>query len=80
MDSVRLRTETGEQWQERERLLREWTQCGRRVAKLFDEHPATMNSSKSNSAGFEEQIRRAMAAETEACLAYYQHANSHNGV
>jgi hypothetical protein len=47
--------------------MRDWTQCGPRIAKLFDEHPATMKSSESISDGFEEQIRLAKAAETEAC-------------
>ena len=63
---------------ERERLLREWTQCGRRVAKLFDEHPAALENSEPNVTGFEEQIRLARAAETKACRKYYRHVNTHD--
>jgi hypothetical protein len=79
MDSDPLK-EVAEQCQERGRLLREWTHCGRRVASFFDDHPVTMKSSESNSAGFEEQIRLAKAAETEAYRAYYRHVNVHDCV
>jgi hypothetical protein len=67
--------EVGERCKEREMLLREWTQCGRRIAKLFDEHPAAPNLPL-----FEEQIRLARAEETDACRKYYRHTNTHNCV
>ena len=62
--------EVGERCSERQRLWGEWTECGRRLAKLFDEHPVAMKNSESSLASFEEQIRLAKAAETEACRAY----------
>jgi hypothetical protein len=80
MDSAPIRTGAGERCLERERLLRDWTECVRRLAKLLEEHPATMKSSESNLAGFEEQIRLARAAETEACRAYHRHVDSHDCV
>jgi hypothetical protein len=51
-----------------------------RIAKLFEEHPVATEDTESSSAGFEEQIRLAKAAETEACRAYHRHANSHDCV
>jgi hypothetical protein len=39
-----------------------------------------MENSESNSAAFEEQIRLAKVAETEACRAYHRHVNSHDCV
>jgi hypothetical protein len=53
MDSAPVGTGVGERCPERERHLREWTECGRRIAKLFEEHPVAMKSSEPNSAGFE---------------------------
>jgi hypothetical protein len=63
---------------ERERLLREWSQCGSRIAKLFEEHPVTMMSGESTHLA--EQLRLAKAAETEACRAYHRHVISHDCV
>ncbi len=48
--------------------MREWTQCVRRLAKLLDEHLAAMKKGAADLAGFEDQIRLARAAETEACV------------
>ncbi len=72
--------EPAEQWPERERLLREWTQCGRRLARLLDEQLATMKRRAPSLARFEDQIRLARAAETEACRKYFGHVNTHNCV
>ncbi len=66
-----------EQCPERERLLREWTWCGRRFAKLLDEHHAAVKRSAADLAVFEEQIRLARAAETEACRKYFGHVKTH---
>jgi hypothetical protein len=76
MDSALPRTEVAEQCPERERLLREWTQCGRQVAKLF----AEQSGGAPNSAFFEEHIRLARAAEAEACRKYFGHVNKHDCV
>ncbi len=65
---------------ERERLMREWTQCVRRLAKLLDEHLAAMKKGAADLAGFEDQIRLARAAETEACRKYFGHVNTHGCV
>jgi hypothetical protein len=53
---------------------------GRRIAKLFEEHPVATEDTESSSAGFEQQIRLAKAAETEACRSYHRHVNSHDCV
>ena len=74
------RTETGERCPERERLLREWTQCGRRLSKLLDEQLAAVKGQTPSLAGFEDQIRLARAAETEACRKYFGHLNTHDCV
>jgi hypothetical protein len=65
---------------ERERLMREWTQCVRRLAKLLDEHLAAMKRGAADLAGFEHQNRLARAAETEACRKYFGHVNTHGCV
>jgi hypothetical protein len=44
MDGAPIRTRAGEQCLERERLLSDWTECGCRLAKLFEEYPATPES------------------------------------
>jgi hypothetical protein len=80
VNSASERTKAGERCPERERLLRDWTACVRQMAKLLEEHPATMKSSESNLAGFAEQIRLARAAEVEACRKYYRHVNTHDCV
>jgi hypothetical protein len=67
-----------QQCQERERLLREWTQCGRRLTKLLDEQLATIKSSVSNLDGFEDQIWLARSAETEARSQYFSHVDTPN--
>lgn len=70
--------EITERCPERERLLREWTRCDRLVGKLLDEHlAATVKGRTTNFTAFEEQIRLAKAAETEACRAYYSHVIMH---
>jgi hypothetical protein len=68
---------TNEQCQERERLLREWTQCGRRLTKLLDEQLATIKSRASNLEGFEDQIWLARAAEIKARSQYFGHVDTH---
>ena len=80
MDSAAVRTQRGEQCPVRERFLREWTQCGRRLAKLLDEHLAAVKRRETNFTEVEEQIRLARAAETEACRKYYSHVNTHGCV
>jgi hypothetical protein len=71
MGSAPVKTGVKEQCPERERLLREWTQCGRRLAKLLDDQLAAMKSSAPSFASFEEQILLARSAETEACRKYF---------
>jgi hypothetical protein len=77
VDSVPPRTEPDEQCPEREKILREWSQCGRRLAKLLDEHLAATKKGTADRAGFEDQVRLARAAETEACRKYFGHVNTH---
>ncbi len=77
MDSAPPRTEGAERCLERERLLREWTRCGRRLAKLLDEHLAAVKRRKTNFTEFQEQIRLARTAEVEPCRKYYGHVNTH---
>ena len=79
VDSAHV-TEVAEQCQERERLLREWTLCGRRLTKVLDEQLTAMKSKTLSLARFEEQIRLARAAETEACRKYFGHVNTHGCV
>ena len=70
-----------ERCQEREGLLSQWTQCARRLTKLLlDEQLATIQGRAPSLAGFEEQIRLARAAETEAYRAYHLHVDSHDCV
>ena len=54
---------------ERDRLLREWTDCSNRLMRLQDEQFAVMRAGSSVSASYEETIRVAKAADTEACRA-----------
>jgi hypothetical protein len=65
---------------EREQLLGEWTQCGRRLSNILDEQLAAIKGNVPSLAGFEEQIRLARAAETEACRKYFGHVNTHGCV
>ena len=65
---------------ERERLLHEWTQCGRRLSKILDEQLAAIKGKVPSLTSFEEQIRLARAAETEACRKYFGHVNTHGCV
>jgi rubrerythrin len=62
---------------ERKLLLSQWTNCSSRVKKLLDEQRAATKISEQNSAGFEEQIRLARAAEIEARRTYFDHVNMH---
>jgi hypothetical protein len=75
-----VRTEVDEQCPEREKLLREYTQCGRRLANLTDEQLAALKNTGHNVTHFDEQIAMAKGAEIEACRAYYHHVASHNCV
>ena len=65
---------------ERERLLREWTDCSNRLMRLQSEEFAAMRTTSSVSASFAERIRVAKAADVEACRAYHQHVNEHGCV
>jgi hypothetical protein len=62
---------------ERERLLREWTDCSNRLMRLQDEDLAAMRKGGSVSASVAERIRVAKAADTEACRVYHQHVIKH---
>jgi hypothetical protein len=68
--------EPAERCPERERLLWHWTDCSTSVTKLLDEQLAAMKSSAPSFAGFEDQIRLARGAETEACRKYFGHVNT----
>ncbi len=65
---------------ERERLLREWTDCSNRLMTLQGEEFAAMRKGGSVSASFAERIRVAKAADVEACRAYHQHVIKHECV
>ena len=65
---------------ERERLLRERTDCSNRLMRLQGEEFAAMRTTSSVSASFVEKIRVAKAADIEACRAYRQHVNEHGCV
>jgi hypothetical protein len=84
MGSAAVKTRVKEQCPERERLLREWTQCGRRLVKLLDDQLAAMTRGDEeyapSFATFEGQILLARAAETEACRKYFGHVNVHGCV
>jgi len=41
---------------EREKLLHEWTQCGRQLEKILDEHLAATKRSASSFADFKDQF------------------------
>lgn len=69
-----------EMCQEHERLLSHWRDCAERVTKLLHEQLAAMRSSAASLMGFEDQIRLARAAETEACRKYLGHVNMHSCV
>jgi len=62
---------------ERERLLREWTDCSNRLMRLQGEASAAMRTAKSVSASVAERIRVAKAADTEACRVYHEHVIKH---
>ena len=65
---------------ERERLVREWTECSNRLMTLQGEEFAAMRKGDSVTASFAEEIRVAKAADVEACHAYHQHVNEHGCV
>ena len=65
---------------ERERLLREWTDCSNRLMRLQGDEFAAMRMASSVSPSVAERIRIAKAADTEACRAYHQHVNEHGCV
>ena len=65
---------------ERERLVREWTECSNRLMRLQGEEFAAMRTASSVSATVAEKIRIAKAADTEACRLYHQHVNKHGCV
>jgi hypothetical protein len=77
MGSAPAKTDIGESCQQREQLLREWAQCGRRLVKILHAQSAIKRSAPSR-ADFEEQVRLASAAKTEACRKYFGHVNTHN--
>jgi len=79
MDSAPI-TEVAEQCPERERLLREWTQCGRRLTNVLDQQLAALKNTDQNSIDLDEEISMAKRAENEACRAYYDHVGSHDCV
>ena len=72
--------EPGEQCQERERLLREWMQCGRWLTTLLEERLAALKNADQTSIAFDEEITMAKRAENDACHAYYDHVDSHDCV
>jgi len=78
--SAPLRPDRREQCQQRERLLREWTECSNRLMTLQGEEFAAMRTGGSISASFVEKIRVAKAADIEACRTYHQHVNMHGCV
>ena len=78
MGSARPNVDIGESCQERAQLLCEWTQFGRRLVKILHAQSATVNHTAKSLASFEEQVRLAWAAETEACRKYFGHVNTHN--
>jgi hypothetical protein len=59
------------QYQRRERLMREWTDCSNRLMTLQGEEFAAMRMGGSVSASCAERIRVAKAADVEACRAYH---------
>jgi hypothetical protein len=65
---------------ERERMVREWTECSNRLMRLQGEEFAAMRTASSISASAAERIRVAKAANTEACRAYHQHVLEHGCV
>jgi hypothetical protein len=64
----------------RERLLSHWTDSSNRLTKILDEQLATMKSRAPSVPGFEDQIRLARAAGTEASRKYFAHVNTHGCV
>jgi hypothetical protein len=78
MGSAPAKIDIGESCQEREQLLHEWAQCGRRLVKILYAQSATVNHTAKSPASFEEQVRLARAAETEACRKYFGHVNTHD--
>jgi hypothetical protein len=77
MGSTPATIEMAEQCQERERLLREWTQCGRRLTNLLDEQLVTLKRGAPSLVGFDEQIWLARAAENDARGQYFGHVDTH---
>ena len=80
LNSAPVRTKVIARCHERERLLLAWTDSSRRLTKLLDEQLTAIKSSAPSFAGLEDQIRLARAAETEACLRYFGHVNTHECV
>ncbi len=65
---------------ERERLVREWTECSNRLMRLQGDEFAAMRTANSVSAIVAERIRVAKAADTEACRVYHEHVIKHGCV
>lgn len=80
VDSAPLRPDRRPQCQQRERLLREWTDCSNRLMRLQGKDFAAMRVTGSAPASSVERIRIAKGADVEACSAYHQHVNTHNCV
>ena len=80
MDSTRVRADVREQCPERERLLREWTDCSNRLMRLQGEEFAAMRKTGLAPARFAGKIRIAKAADVEASRAYHQHVITHGCV
>jgi hypothetical protein len=78
MGSAPAKIDISESCQERAQLLREWVQCGRRLVKILYAQSAAVNHTAKSLASFEEQVRLAWAAETEACRKYFGHVNTHD--
>jgi len=65
---------------ERERLLSNWSESSRRVARLADEQFAAIKNADPSLAGLHEKMRLAKTEEVEACRAYYLHVGQHDCV
>ena len=78
--SAPVRPDRREQCQQRERLLREWTDCSNRLMTLQGEEFSAMRTGGSISGSFVEKIRIAKGADVESCCAYHQHVNMHHCV
>ena len=65
---------------ERERLVREWTECSNRLRRLQGDEFAAMRTANSVYAIVAERIRVAKAADIEACRVYHEHVIKHGCV